>query len=461
MSNYIHLFYDHYNNNYSIESLQSVKETIFNRASKRFKRPENAVIKQDIQDMVENTILKEFDQNLNWHFSEEELKLQNIPYWELTVGQLFGTIKNAQDRSETIKKVLTFIERSQEIISTAITRAEGKIPESVIDTMKSQKEKLVAIGKQFTPGMPEDEFKKIFFGALKGTITAAQGNVHEVAGVVAAIAARDCVNKNLIENNQNLKMIIEHTGGTFKEDSELGKLARDNNSVLGLLNNSKNDITIAIKDGQGKIQWSFGLSLKSTSSRNPSFVRIMEQNLTALLNKEQYDQNYYLNQAAALGKDSSNDEIIKMIADETQIQSTEKSLARQWKELVYSAIYNQIIDMFVGSGGLLNDAQYLVINSQVISMYDIFMKLQDYGKNKKDNLFYIPGIRISGASKENSRNSYIQRNIENFQRKNIDNDILNSDAEAKKRGEKTAEEVYKLLREIKISISLKYAELNF
>lgn len=70
--------------------------------------------------------------------------------------------------------------------------------------------------------------------------------------------------------------------------------------------------------------------------------------------------------------------------------------------------------MFMGTGEALNNAQYLIINAQPHSMYEIFEKLEQIGATAKKNNFNIPGIEISGAQKAIKRLTYLQKNVDNF-----------------------------------------------
>jgi hypothetical protein len=81
--------------------------------------------------------------------------------------------------------------------------------------------------------------------------------------------------------------------------------------------------------------------------------------------------------------------------------------------MIYNAIYVELINMFAGTGEALNNAQYLIINAQPYSMYDIFAKLESIAPSTKNN-YSIPGIEISGASKAISRLQFLQKNLDAF-----------------------------------------------
>lgn len=162
--------------------------------------------------------------------------------------------------------------------------------------MHQDRQILGGIAKRFDAGMSEDSFKGAFFGSLAGAIKKAQGSIHEAAAALAAAGAKEKIEKELIKANQQYRLIVEATGGKLTEDSALR-----GREGLGKVNNAKNDLTIAMTDGNGQIVWSTGISLKSTSSSTPQTVRIMQVSLSTLLNKI-YDEQTYINLAGALGK---------------------------------------------------------------------------------------------------------------------------------------------------------------
>lgn len=334
----------------------------------------------------------------------------------MNIGTAIGIIKKDVALIDKIQETLQYIESCQNILSEAIDAGKGIISENMIKDMEKRKQSLEKIRTDVAAVTSNDSFKGAFFNSLIGTIANAQGLIHEVAGVIAADEAKKVAEGELKKINEDLQLIIESTGGKLVEHSDLESAAKKTNLDLGLTNNAKNDLTVAVKDGNGKIVWSTGLSLKSTSAISPSEVKIMQQDLTTLLNKV-YSEEHYLNAAAALGKgDWSHRRVgIGGIAENSNIVTSSKELTDAWKNMVYSAIYSQIINMFAGSGGVLNNAQYLIINSRVIPMREIFEKLQAYQTQIKFSDFTLPGIKISGAGPATkSRIKFIDANIDGF-----------------------------------------------
>jgi hypothetical protein len=134
---------------------------------------------------------------------------------------------------------------------------------------------------------------------LKGAVAAAQGSVHEAASAIAAAEAKQKIEKELKETNENIRIIVESTGGSLSSD--LAESFEKSGISAGLANNAKSDLTIAVTDGNGVVLWTTGISLKSTSSKTPSLVKIMTQSVSTLLNKVYPSEEYYLNVAAGLG----------------------------------------------------------------------------------------------------------------------------------------------------------------
>lgn len=201
-----------------------------------------------------------------------------------------------------MSKLIKYIERVYNTLSDSISKSNGTISKNIIADMKQDREKLKNIQQQLQGFniSGDSSLKGTFFGSLKSIIMKAQGHVHEAAGILAAAEVKKVANKELAKTNKELSFIIEHSGGKLIQDSELNAAVQASDMELGIKNNPKNDITIAVQDGNGKIVWYTGLSLKSTSSTTPQTVKIMTQYLTTLLNKI-YDTNTYLNYAAALG----------------------------------------------------------------------------------------------------------------------------------------------------------------
>ena len=80
--------------------------------------------------------------------------------------------------------------------------------------------------------------------------------------------------------------------------------------------------------------------------------------------------------------------------------------------MIYAAIYSQVVDMFTGFGGALNDIRYLVINSKAIPMNDLFSILQKM--QNPNQLTSIQGIEISGAIAAAKRDEYVNLNRQAF-----------------------------------------------
>jgi len=464
---YISLFFDDARVPLPQENLKEAKDSIFKNYKTVFKKP-NLKDKENLQDQIENKILKEMEEELREANSLGEKDKKNpIEYWELTVGKGMSVIKDKNlSMLEKINKTNKLIESYQNQIAKAINRSNGKISEELMRELKTAQNAMEKAGKTFSNFNSSTDwktFKKAFFGTLKGAIANAQGAMHEVASILAANSAKEKVEEELHKYNKQYELIIEATGGKFKEDGELAKAINASNLETGLKNNPKNDITIAVKDGNGKIVWSSGISLKSVSSKEPAAVKIMEQYLTTLLNKI-YTQNTYLNVAAGLGKGdwANTRKGIGALAKELKkdINTTGQQLVEGWKNMVYNAIYLQIIDMFSGknSGGVLNNAQYLIIASKPISMYEIFEKIESV--NNPNALTSIRGIKIEGAGKkaEQYRKNASLININNFI-KDVDDNPYTTAQERILRSSASWMQVYQELQKQKIKISLKYKDL--
>lgn len=132
-------------------------------------------------------------------------------------------------------------------------------------------------------------------------------------------------------------------------------------------------------------------------------------------------------------------------------------MTEAWKEIVYNAIYLQIIDMFtgIGTGGVLNDAEYLIINSKPISIYEIFNELESKQTN---NIYSIQGVKIGGIEDAIRRRQFTDANIDAFV-KDIDHNIMTTDTERILRSDKAWTNIYTMLQNKKITISLKYADV--
>ena len=85
--------------------------------------------------------------------------------------------------------------------------------------------------------------------------------------------------------------------------------------------------------------------------------------------------------------------------------------------MIYTTLYEQIIDMFNGDGTALNDAQYLIVNSQVHPMYNIFSILENMQTGA--SMFSITGIQISGLGQDHGghlRTQIVDKNVKAFKR---------------------------------------------
>lgn len=457
MAGYISLFFEDSRIPLSNENLEEVKNQIYSNYKTAFRNPKELQEKDDLRSFIENEILQGVNSSLQQGNTKgESNKDDPIKYWDVSIGAAIQAMKSANDLLEQIQNVMEYISFAQTTISDAISKSQGLISQSLINQMEQNKQSLAKIAARFDSSMTEDSFKGAFWGALIGAIAAAQGSIHEAAGAVAAVQAKQRVEQELIDANNQIKIIVEATGGKLDSDSALMQSFKENNIDVGRSNNGKNDLTIAAVDGNGKIIWSTGISLKSTSSSNPTLVKIMEQHLTTLLNKV-YLQEQYLNMAAGLGlRDwAGTTKGIGALAKENKISLNSAAITNAWKNMVYNAIYIELINMFMGTGEALNNAQYLVINAQPHSMYEIFEKLEQAGAVAKKNNFNIPGIEIAGIQKAIKRLTYLQANIDNFVKANKEN---RADARIE-RSSATWSDVYSLLEAQKIKISLKYTEL--
>lgn len=463
MAAFVTLFFDNSGVSIPENKLIEAKDTIFQNYKQRFTLP-NPEETKSLQEILENKILQEMQQQLSEANNLAEGNKKNpIAYWEIGVGQAIGTaLDENYSQLENSKRVIELIENYCNVLSDSISNANGQIPKHLVDSMKRNEEslrKVQATFKNFNANTSQKRFKGAVFGALRGAVASAQGALHEIACIYAAAGAKDMINDEFAKLHQNLTLIVEHTGGKFNENSELGKLISQNKIETGATNNPKNDITIAFKDGQGKIVWSAGLSLKSTTAKEPNLVKIMVQNLTTLLNKV-YTDKVYMNMAGALGKgDWSNYRFgIGAVAEHQNIVTTSQQLTQGWKNLVYNAIYKEFIDMFAGTGDILNDAQYLIINAKPISMYEIFQKLENINMGN-GNLYSIKGIEIGGGKKAiDARKHAILLNMKNFI-KDVDENPYTTAQERLLRGTAASMHIYNYLQSIQIKISLKYKDL--
>lgn len=460
VAGYISLFYDDARENLPNINLQESKQNIYNNFKQVFQKS-NPQDQLDLTNIVENTLLTQVESQLQQGVLEGQSKNSNIAYWNVNMGVAHQYISKANTETEKITQSLKYIEEIQQTLSDAIERGNGVIPKSLIEQLHSNKQSLANLANSFGGIVADKGFNSAFYGALRGCVSRAQGVLHEVASVVAAAVAEQYVNEEFIKANQNFRIIVSHTGGSVIDDSNLKAAAQKSNLKLGSGNNSKNDLTIIITDkGTGKVIWNSGLSLKSTTATNPTLVHIVTVSLGTILNKI-YSQQTYLNLAGALGKgDWSGTRVgIGALAEQRNLTTDGATLAQQWKQVVYEAIYSQMLDFFSGSlhDGILNNAQYLLINSKPIAMYDIFNKIKSLSETKKSGDFAIPGIEISGASAAANRSIYTRKNISAFVR--LNSGISPSEARIE-RSSTAWSSINSALQDAKIRISLKYAELG-
>lgn len=451
MAGYLSLFFDDSSTQLPSETLDQAKSQIFSNYKKVFRKP-HPQEKRDLQQQIENRILTEIEGQLQQGNVQGEANLGSIQYWDVSVGAAMAALDKSLSMVEKVNIVLDRIELIQNTLSNAISTSGGKISQNLVEQMKKDKEILAGIAQQFSGQMSEDSFRGAFFGALKGAVAKAQGSIHEAAVALAAAGAKAKVEKELAETNQKCRLIVEATGGRLIEGS-----AFSDKENLGRVNNAKNDITVAMEDGNGHIIWSTGISLKSTSSSTPQMVKVMEQSLGTLLNKI-YAEGNYINWAGALGTgDWSGTRVgIGALAQKQNVTTSGAELAEAWKTAVYNAIYSQVIDMFSGvsSGGILNNAQYLIINATPIAMYDIFSRLEMIQNPAK--LDSIQGLTITGKMAAISRQDLVSKNVNAFVRTTEKTD---SSAARIERSTKAWSEIHQSLMSKKIKISLNYASL--
>lgn len=448
---YISLFFDDSSFSLPSDNLAAAKENIFSNYQNRFQKPDLNE-KQDLKDFIDNKILQGIQEQLSQgNKLGEQGKSDPIKYWDLTIGGMMSVVNKEASTLEKIQQTLEYIENAQSILSDAISRGSGKISTDLMNQLKQRKESLANIAARFGVGMTEDSFKSAFWGSLKGAVAAAQGSVHEAASAIAAAEAKQKIEKELKETNENIRIIVESTGGSLSSD--LAESFEKSGISAGLANNAKSDLTIAVTDGNGVVLWTTGISLKSTSSKTPSLVKIMTQSVSTLLNKVYPSEEYYLNVAAGLGIGdwNTNDKRgIVGLAKRNNVSTSSGQLTEAWKNMIYNAIYAELINMFAGSGGALNDVQYLIINATPISLYELFLHLQSI--QNPQQITSIQGVEISGASEASKRDGLVQKNVEAFKKGKPDVNRI-------ERSSKTWAEVHSALTEKKIKISLKYAQL--
>lgn len=448
---YISLFFDHSGYSLPEEDLEKAKAQIWTNYQNKY--PSSEQEKNDLKSFTENSILVEMSNNLqnNQSFSDP------FAYWDISIGALYGTIKDSTDLLSKINKALDFCESTQVSISRMLDASKGIVSTNLIQTMESSKGSIERIAAEFGESMSEEAFDKVFWGALRGAVARAQGAVHEAAAAVAAKTAKDKVNKAFAEVGEDIRVFIEATGGKVELDSELMQSLNENAIEAGSTNSSKNDLTIYAKDGDGKVVWTSGISLKSTSAEMPEKVHIMSTELTTLLNKYfSANKEEYLNLAGGLALgDSLNNKWIQKMANQTELVTSSAAITEAWRKMIYAAIYSQVVDMFTGFGGALNDVRYLIINSKPIDVDDLFSLLKNI--QNPNQLTSIQGIEISGAIAAAKRDEYVSLNRQAFKIPNYDYPTI-EDARLG-RSTQAWNDIYSSLQSKKISISLKYKQI--
>lgn len=454
---YLHLFFDDANLVSPEIKLQTAKDNIYKSYNKFFlERDEN--VETDLEALINNKIGEELDKkivitgndNKEIAIDWENINLSN------TTRIMNSDLKDIEKSNEILKGIEDIIDKLALVCNDNFPK--GIVSKDIIDQIRKSKESLFALtangGEGFITKSKEKGLNSAVYGTLRGAIVKAQGAMHELAVACAGYLALQKIENELVRTNQNIQVIIEQTGGTLREDSHIKKVANNNNLNLDKANNAKNDITIALTDSDGIIIWTYGLSLKSTTSSNPKLVHIVTTSVSTLLNKS-YSPNDYVHFAGSLGiGDWVDSNTLDILARQKNITTSGASLAKQWKDILYNSIYEQIIDMFSGLGhsGILNNAQYMIINKKIIPMYEIFSKLEQRASQiKRSNDYSFPGLEISTKDAPN-RSIYTQKNIAFFN---------NEFGEKTQRGERAWSEIHKILENKKIKISLKYAELGF
>lgn len=461
MAGYLSLFFDDARQALPQLTLAQVKQDIYDNYTAMF-RPPNLQEQEDIKVIAQNTILSQIEQQLQVGIEEGQARGTGIAYWDINMGAAMAHISQGTSEVEKVSKAIEYIGRIQTEISNAIERGQGIVSSDIIAQLESNKKSLQELAATFGEKVATNGLDSALYGSLRGAVSRAQGAIHETAVAVAGAIAGQYVNQEFEKANQAYRVIVEQTGGTLREDSQIKAAADRFKLNLGSANNAKNDITIVIlNNGTGQIIWHSGLSLKSTTSANPKLVHIMSFSITTLLNKI-YSTETYLNLAGALGEgDWAGTSVgIGKLAKQKNVTTSGAILANTWKDIIYDAIYSQLIDMFSGMGhaGILNNAQYLLINATPISMYSIFERLKTLAGSKKITGDYsIPGIKIEGIKNAINRSALARQNVQAFVR--LKSGITPSEARIE-RSTEAWKNIYSSLEATKIHISLKYAELG-
>lgn len=451
---YLSLFFDDSGQNIANIILQESKDKIYSNYKNKFHA--NMSTQQDFQNIINNTLLGKVSEILS-----VENNLGMPAYWDVNMGMAHAAINKVSTEAEKVSQALKYISSVQQELSSAIEMGKGIIPRDLNGTLEKAIAALERVAASFNNKVANKGFDAAFYGAYQGAIRYAQGAIHEAAAIIGAAISQDYVNEELHKTNSQLSVSVIASGGTFIESGELTTAANKSGLKLGMPSGNKNDLTIIISDkGSGEIIWTDGVSLKSTTAANPNLVHIVSTNMQTILNKV-YDQQTYLNFAAALGQGdwAGTYKGIGGIAKNKGISTTGAELNENWKNIVYDAIYSQIINFFGGfaNGGILNNAQYLIINRQVVPMYSLFAKLEAYKNIKAQTDTAISGIKIEGAKNAINRMLYVQKNIDAFKQGKTRE--ASEEVSIERSGE-AWKMVSQQLANAKISISLKWAELG-
>lgn len=457
---YLSLFYEDAPVTFNV---QMAKDSIYANAKVMLSKPaaSNSLQKQNIEQIIENKLLKNIEGLMQQGVAEGMRQVDQIHYWEINMQTANAYVRAKTTEIGQIGKAMEYIEKMQNEVSNAIEKGRGIVSLGAIEELKSCQQVLENLAASFGNKVESRGFESAFNSSFRGAVSKVQGALHETAGAIAGYLAQEKINKELSNMNSQLRVTVEQTGGKLLEDSKIAAQAQAAGKNLGVANNAKNDLTITITSDDGaQIVWHKGLSLKSTSSNNPQKVHIMSPSLGSLLNKS-FDQQTYLQAAAALGKGdwAGTSKGIAGLAKQHNISIPSSTLEQQWKEMVYSVIYGHIIDSFtgLGAGGMLNNAQYLIVNSKVISMYDIFQKLEELKENIRNNMWSIPGIELGGIVKAINRSRYTKENINAFIPPKNNSNVASARIE---RSTVAWDNVNKIIQDTKLRISLKYSQLG-
>ena len=459
---YISLFFE--DSGYELvtqEDLNGAKQKIWSDYKERFRNP-NSLTQQNFQNIVDNVIL----QNLSSMLTMQNMSQQTDPieYWGISMGQAVGIVKGCSTLLEQKKKIKEYAENAHSIIADSIKNCNGLISQPLIEQLENLQNRLESFCTDVDNAGNQDTFDKIFWKAIRSTFKEAQGAIHETAAVVASATAKQQAEAMFANANKDLKISIEHVGKKFDEDSEFGKALLENNIDLGRTSEPKSDLVIMVRDGNGKILWTTGISLKATSSKDPTFVQIKSKTLALLsLLATKYDKERIFNSSSGLGLNDEWDDDrrgIKKLAKSNQISLDSALLVESWKNMIYNTLYSEILNLFGGTGGALNDAQYLIINSRVISMYDIFNNLEIFQFSNNDP-YAIKGLQIEGLGGKTDRGASIRHKLaqknKDFFKKSAKG--FSPQERRLERSRNIWQEAQSTLQSTKIGIKLNYAQL--